>query len=141
MVNKFTLQGKATNATVIASVIDDATIGQIQNFINEDYMKDIHVAIIPDTHAGKGAVIGTTMQIKDKVCPNLVGVDIGCGILVHQLNIADFNEDDFHQLEAVIQKYVPSGFDVHARMQQFKRLKDLTFTPKNVQRIRQSLEH
>lgn len=42
-------------------------------------MTDVHVAIMPDTHAGKGTVIGTTMKIKDKVCPNLVGVDIGCG--------------------------------------------------------------
>lgn len=139
MTKPFELSGKSTKATIYASVIDDITIAQIQKFIDEDYMKDTKVVIMPDTHAGKGAVIGTTMHVTDKVCPNLVGVDIGCGILVHELQITDFNENDFHKLDRVIRQYVPSGRNVHDLEQVFEGINQLTFIPKRTSRIRQSL--
>ena len=72
------LNGKYNNAKVFTDNIDAATIGQVIALLNQESMKDSQIRIMPDTHAGKGCVIGTTMTLKDKVVPNLVGVDIGC---------------------------------------------------------------
>jgi RNA-splicing ligase RtcB len=72
--------------------------------------ENAHIRIMPDAHAGAGCTIGTTMVITDKICPNLVGVDIGCGVdLVH--TDIDFSSR-LDELDQVIHKYVPSGFDV-----------------------------
>ena len=67
---------------------------------------------MPDTHAGKGCVIGTTMTLTDKVIPNLVGVDIGCGMYALKL---EETEIDYAKLDKVIRQYVPSGFNIHER--------------------------
>ena len=67
---------------------------------------------MPDTHAGAGCVIGTTMTLTDRVCPNLVGVDIGCGMLAVKLKEKRIN---LHELDDVINKYIPSGFDIHEK--------------------------
>lgn len=72
------LNGKFNTAKVFTNNIDSETISQIINLLNQPYMKDLSVRIMPDCHAGAGCVIGTTIQLKDKVVPNLVGVDIGC---------------------------------------------------------------
>lgn len=65
---------------------------------------------MPDCHAGAGCTIGTTMEIKDKITPNLVGVDIGCGILTVKLKETDI---DLQKLDAVINEFVPNGFNTH----------------------------
>lgn len=70
------------------------------------------IRIMPDTHAGKGCTIGTTMTITDKVTPNLVGVDIGCGMLTIELAEKDI---DCKKLDDVIREFVPNGFNVHTK--------------------------
>lgn len=75
------LNGKYNTAKVFTDNIDNETISQVIELLNQDYIKDAKIRIMPDCHAGTGCVIGTTMTISDKVCPNLVGVDIGCGML------------------------------------------------------------
>lgn len=72
------LKGKYNTAKVFTDNIDSETIGQIVTLLNQESVKGSQIRIMPDTHAGKGCVIGTTMTIADKVIPNLVGVDIGC---------------------------------------------------------------
>lgn len=72
------IQGKYNKAKVFTDNIDSATISQITGMLNQEFIKDSQVRIQPDCHSGTGCVIGTTMTIKDKVVPNLVGVDIGC---------------------------------------------------------------
>ena len=72
------LQGKHNTAKVFTDNIDSATISQIIDLLNQDFIKESQIRIMPDWHAGKGCVIGTTMTITDKIVPNLVGVDIGC---------------------------------------------------------------
>lgn len=104
------LNGKFNTAKVFTNNIDSETISQIINLLNQPYMEDLSVRIMPDCHAGAGCVIGTTIQLKDKVVPNLVGVDIGCGMLSLKLKESEI---DFQKLDEVIQKYVPSGFNVH----------------------------
>ena len=74
----FTLTGKYNNAIIYTDNVDTETQSQIINLLNQEFIKDNTIRIMPDTHAGAGCVIGTTMTLTDKVIPNLVGVDIGC---------------------------------------------------------------
>lgn len=79
------IKGKFDTAKVFTENIDDVTIEQIKSFLDQQFVKGTNVRIMPDCHAGKGAVIGTTMKIKNKIVPNLVGVDIGCGMLCMEI--------------------------------------------------------
>lgn len=79
------LKGKYNNCKVFTDNIDSETISQLTNLLNQKFTSDSQVRIMPDTHAGKGCVIGTTMTITDRIVPNLVGVDIGCGMRVVKL--------------------------------------------------------
>lgn len=72
------LRGKYNTCKVFTDNIDNETISQLTALLNQESVKDSQIRIMPDTHAGKGCVIGTTMTLNDKVIPNLVGVDIGC---------------------------------------------------------------
>ena len=74
------LQGKFGTAKVFTDVVDNESISQVINLLNQPYIEGSKVRMMPDIHAGAGCTIGTTMTIKDKICPNLVGVDIGCGM-------------------------------------------------------------
>lgn len=74
------LPGKYAQAKVFTDVVDEASISQVINLLNQPYVECSRIRMMPDIHAGAGCTIGTTMTIGDKVCPNLVGVDIGCGM-------------------------------------------------------------
>ena len=103
------LKGKYNTAKVFTDNVDNETISQVIELLNQDYIKDAKIRIMPDCHAGAGCVIGTTMTISDKVCPNLVGVDIGCGMLAVRIAEKDV---DLPKLDDVINTYVPAGFNV-----------------------------
>ncbi len=103
----FTVQGKYNSATVYANSLENSATGQLKALCNQEFVADSKLRIMPDAHAGAGCVVGTTMTINDKVVPNLVGVDIGCGMEV--VNIGDCRVD-FQKLDNVIRKSVPSGF-------------------------------
>lgn len=116
------LIGKYNTATVFTDNIDSETISQVIELLNQEFCKDSQIRIMPDCHAGKGCVVGTTMTITDKVVPNLVGVDIGCGMLAVKLNVSDV---DLERLDEVINTYVPSGFSIHDHaIAEFKEFKD-----------------
>ena len=68
------LRGKYSNAIVYADKIEETAITQIIELLNQPFAEEAHIRIMPDVHAGAGCVIGTTMTIKDKIVPNLVGV-------------------------------------------------------------------
>ena len=104
------LKGKYNTAKVFTDNIDNETISQVIELLNQDYIKDAKIRIMPDCHAGTGCVIGTTMTISDKVCPNLVGVDIGCGMMAVRIAEKDV---DLPKLDDVINTYVPAGFNVN----------------------------
>jgi tRNA-splicing ligase RtcB (3'-phosphate/5'-hydroxy nucleic acid ligase) len=104
------LVGKYNRAIVYTDNIEGEAIAQIRNVLNKDTFVGSQIRIMPDVHAGKGCTIGTTMTIKDKVVPNLVGVDVGCGVLVSKLKQ---KEIDLKRLDEVVRQYVPSGFDTH----------------------------
>lgn len=103
------LEGKYNTARVFTDDLEKNAKQQIITMLNEEFTKGSKIRIMPDVHMGAGSVIGTTMTIKDKVVPNLVGVDIGCGLIVVEL------EDrviDFRKLDKVIKQFVPSGFKI-----------------------------
>ncbi len=90
--------------------IDPKALNQIYTLVKQPAFSDCKIRIMPDVHAGTGCVIGFTADLGDKVIPNIVGVDIGCGMLTVELgNI----EIDFTALDSTIRKYIPSGRNVH----------------------------
>lgn len=105
------IKGKYSDAKVFTNNIDEMTVSQIEGFLNEELTKNANVRIMPDCHAGKGAVIGTTMKVLDRVVPNLVGVDIGCGMLCVEIQKTAI---DFAKLDAAIRTLVPSGQSVRS---------------------------
>ena len=80
-----------SNLKVYAKTIEDEALEQINTLLSQDAFKDCKVRIMPDVHAGKGCVIGFTADLGNKVIPNIVGVDIGCGMLCVSLGHRDFN--------------------------------------------------
>ena len=105
------LRGKYNTAKVFTDVIDSETISQVTQLMNQKSVEGRQVRIMPDCHAGAGCVIGTTMEITDKVIPNLVGVDIGCGMLTVKVKETFV---DYSALDQVIREHIPSGFSIHA---------------------------
>ena len=75
------IKGTYNTARIFTENCDTATAAQVKNLMDQPSVEGLKVRIMPDCHAGAGCVIGTTMTIRDKVIPNLVGVDIGCGML------------------------------------------------------------
>lgn len=108
----FDLNGKYATARIFTDNIENEAISQIYELCNQEFVDGCKVRIMPDVHAGKGCTIGTTMEIKDKVVPNLVGVDISCGVLCIKLKE---KEIDFKQLDEIIRKYIPSGMNVREK--------------------------
>lgn len=103
--------------------IEQEAIDQIDLLLEQDAFKDSKVRIMPDVHAGKGCVIGFTGDLGDKVISNIVGVDIGCGMLCVELGNIDL---DLKILDEIIHEFVPSGFVVHEeRKVRFDRLQEL----------------
>ena len=114
MVIKMEIKGKYGTAIVYASVVDETTKTQIKNLMDQKFTKDLNVRIMADCHAGTGCVIGTTMNINDCVVPNLVGVDIGCGMLTVKLGKMDI---DLVKLDRFVRKKIPSGLEIYSEEQ------------------------
>ena len=73
------------NLKIFTNDIEQEAINQIDELLEQEPFKNCKVRIMPDVHAGKGCVIGFTADLGDKVIPNIVGVDIGCGMLCVEL--------------------------------------------------------
>ncbi|MBR3824404.1 MAG: RtcB family protein [Lachnospiraceae bacterium] len=102
------IKGKVNTAICYASVIEEEAIEQIRRMCDYEFTEGSRIRIMPDVHAGKGCTIGTTMTVVDKAVPNIVGVDIGCGMYTVKLgNI----EIDFEKLDEACH-FVPSGMSV-----------------------------
>lgn len=103
--------------------IEPKALEQIQTLLKQPAFADCKVRIMPDVHAGAGCVIGFTADLGDKVIPNIVGVDIGCGMRVVCLGPIDI---DFEKLDAAIRKRVPCGRNVHeGRFVKFPDIQEL----------------
>lgn len=102
------IKGKINTAICYAKIIDENAIEQIKRMCDYELTEGSRIRIMPDVHAGKGCTIGTTMTVADKVCPNIVGVDIGCGM--YTVKLAD-RSLDFEKIDEVCH-YIPSGMSV-----------------------------
>lgn len=116
------IDGSQTNAIVFTNSPQETAIEQIKELCNQEFLKDTKIRIMPDYHAGKGCVIGTTIVLKDKVVPNLVGVDVGCGVKVVKLNNKNI---EFSSLDKTIREFVPSGTEVHEEIDILRHITSL----------------
>ena len=106
--DKLEIKGKVNTAICYARVVEEEAIEQIRRMCDYEMTEGSRIRIMPDVHAGKGCTIGTTMTVKDKVVPNVVGVDIGCGMYTVNLGNQDI---DFAQMDEAAH-YIPSGKNV-----------------------------
>jgi RNA-splicing ligase RtcB len=95
---------------IFTNNIEESAKEQIDLLLEQESFKDCKIRIMPDVHAGAGCVIGFTGNLGDKVIPNIVGVDIGCGMFCANLGNIDI---DLEQLDKVIKDNIPSGMNVH----------------------------
>ena len=105
------IQGKYNSAKIFTQVVDDASLAQVKLLCDQSFTAGSRIRLMPDIHAGAGCTIGTTMTITDRVVPNLVGVDIGCGMETVRLRETRL---ELQKLDKLIQAQIPSGFDIRA---------------------------
>ena len=102
------IRGKYATAVCYARVIEPEAIAQIQRMCDAPFTEGCRVRVMPDVHAGKGCTVGTTMTVRDRAVPNVVGVDVGCGMYTVRLREKDV---DFARLDAAAH-FIPSGMNV-----------------------------
>ena len=101
--------GKYNSAKIFTDVIDELSVKQIEELCNQEFISGSKIRIMPDVHAGAGCTIGTTMTITDKIVPNLVGVDIGCGMETIKIKEKSL---DFDRFDKLIYEKIPSGINI-----------------------------
>ncbi len=103
------ITGKYGTAKIFNDYVEDSALKQVNDLMNNVVSKNAHVRFQSDIHMGAGATIGTTMKLTDKIVPNLVSVDINCGMACWKIKN---KEVDFQNLDDSIRKNVPSGRNV-----------------------------
>ena len=131
------IKGKVNTAICYASVIEEEAIEQIRRMCDYEFTEGSRIRIMPDVHAGKGCTIGTTMTVTDKAVPNIVGVDIGCGMYTVNLGKSAV---DFEKLDEAAH-YIPSGMNVWEGRQERFDLQELRCyrSLKDTKRLERSL--
>ncbi len=116
------VSGKYNQAKIFTDVVDQASIAQVIELCNQEFTAGSRIRLMPDVHAGAGCTVGTTMTITDRVVPNLVGVDIGCG-----METARLREDhlELQRLDKLIRERIPSGFAVRSAAHRYADQIDL----------------
>ena len=126
------VSGRYNQAKIFTDVVDQASIAQVIELCNQEFTVGSRIRLMPDVHAGAGCTVGTTMTITDKVVPNLVGVDIGCG-----METVRIREDhlELQKLDKLIRQEIPSGFGIRSTPHRFIQEVDLSelFCAKHVQ--------
>ena len=115
------ISGKYNTAKVFTDSLDDYSQKQIKNLCDQAFVTDSTIRLMPDVHAGTGCAIGTTMTIKDKIVPNLVGVDIGCGMETAVIKADKQEAKDFDpaRLDEIIHNHIPSGINIRDNEHEF----------------------
>ena len=111
------------NLKIFTNNIEDEAVKQINLLLEQEPFKKCKVRIMPDVHAGKGCVIGFTANLGNKVIPNIVGVDIGCGMLCVELGNIDI---DLEKFDNIVNEYIPAGRNIReVKLTDFEKIKDL----------------
>lgn len=106
------LKGTYNSAKIFTDTADEASLAQVRLLLNQEFVSGSRIRLMPDIHAGAGCTIGTTMTVTDKIVPNLVGVDIGCGMetaLIKEKHI------ELQKLDKLIYEKIPSGFAIREK--------------------------
>ncbi len=106
------IKGKYGTAKVFTDNMELSDGNSIRAFCDQPYTAESKIRIMPDVHTGKGCTIGTTMTVMDTIVPNVVGVDIGCGMLTVKLKEKRIN---LPELDSFIRQNIPYGRDVRER--------------------------
>lgn len=108
---------------IFTTNIEQEAVNQINELLKQEPFKNCKVRIMPDVHAGKGCVIGFTADLGEKVIPNIVGVDIGCGMLCVELGNIEL---DFKDLDRVVNEYIPAGRNIRKqKLLNFDKINEL----------------
>lgn len=110
------VKGKYNTAKIFTDMADQTSIAQVLELCNQEFSRGSRIRLMPDIHAGVGCTVGTTMTITDKVVPNLVGVDIGCGMETIRLQE---KRVELQKLDKLIYENVPSGFSIREKTHRF----------------------
>ena len=110
------LKGKYSEAKIFTDVVDEASVAQVLLLLNQEFASGSKIRLMPDIHAGAGCTIGTTMTITDKIVPNLVGVDIGCGMETIKIKESHI---ELQKLDKLIYEKIPSGFNVREKTHRY----------------------
>ena len=97
--------------------LDQKAVNQVHELLAQEAFANAKVRIMPDCHPGAGCVIGFTADLGDKVIPNVVGVDIGCGVSILELGKIDI---DYKELDRVIKEIIPCGFEVNNKLNSYE---------------------
>ena len=116
------IKGKYNEAKIFTDVVDSTSIAQVQELCNQEFTAGSRIRLMPDIHAGVGCTIGTTMTITDTVVPNLVGVDIGCGMETIRITEKHL---ELQKLDKLIYEKIPSGFSVRDKAHKYLSQIDL----------------
>ena len=106
------IKGKYNEAKIFTDVVDSASVAQVQELCNQEFTAGSRIRLMPDIHAGAGCTVGTTMTISDRVVPNLVGVDIGCGMETVRIRESHL---ELQKLDKLIYEKIPSGFSIRTK--------------------------
>lgn len=117
------IKGKYNEAKIFTDVVDSASIAQVQELCNQEFTAGSRIRLMPDIHAGKGCTIGTTMTIIDRAVPNLVGVDIGCGMETTRIREGRL---ELQKLDKLIYEKIPSGFSIRDKAHRYLNEIDLS---------------
>ncbi len=110
------LKGNYNEAKIFTDIVDETSISQILLLLNQKFAAGSKIRLMPDVHAGAGCTIGTTMTITDKAVPNLVGVDIGCGMETIRLKEKHI---ELQKLDKLIYQKIPSGFQIREQTHRY----------------------
>lgn len=134
------LKGIYNHAIVFTDTIEETAKRQVEELCNLPFLQNTKIRMMPDLHAGKGCTVGTTMTITDKIVPNFVGVDLGCGMICAKLSV-NKEEISFEKLDKTIKKNVPSATRI--RHKEHRNTIEIPFAevvaPINEERARLSL--
>ena len=106
------IKGTYNDAKIFTDTADESSLAQVRLLLNQEFVSGSRIRMMPDIHAGAGCTIGTSMTITDKIVPNLVGVDIGCGVetaLIKEKHI------ELQKLDKLIYEKIPSGFEIREK--------------------------
>ena len=117
------IKGKYNEAKIFTDVVDQASLAQVQQLCDQEFTAGSRIRLMPDIHAGKGCTIGTTMTITDKAVPNLVGVDIGCGMETVRIRETHL---ELQRLDKLIHEKIPSGFSIRDKAHSYLSRIDLS---------------